>query len=531
MKSKAKAKSTILITLGILFTFSPTINKSFNFNAGNSDNSMDYNNDFKLDNKNLKISAVSGKIHIDNNWSAAKIAGISTGNGIYSDPYVIEDLIIDGGGSGNAILVENSNDYFIINNCTLYNADVGIKLINVMNGAIKNSTITNNLGFGADLDQSSYNLITKSVFESNYLAGIRLDQNTNFNEILNNSFIDDYMKFSKNNDNNTVKNNRLYGGSIIFGDQCDGNTIEGNYIKDKGTSTEASIVLDSQNHFNMIQNNIIQNGSGIILGGLASGNNTIINNTSSFNDYGIHMINIFSNRRSDNLVINNTFQNNNYGIRVAFASHNNITGNFMKDNNLGIEMYNAENNSIYLNIFNNPTNAIGFENNKWDNGSVGNYWRDYMGKDINDDGIGDIPYNISMSAGSQDNYPIWWDGPVISINEPYQYEIFTSNAPNFNISINEGVPDTLWYTIDSGLTNYTCSATGSIDSDTWATLPEGEITITFYAQDEVGYIGFQSVTVIKRITSQITIHGYNLFFLFGILSVVVILISQKLKKS
>ncbi|MFX0142160.1 MAG: hypothetical protein ACFFDN_51455 [Candidatus Hodarchaeota archaeon] len=51
--------------------------------------------------------AVSGKIHIDNNWTAAKSAGICTGNGTYSEPYVIDDFIIDGGGSGSCILIEN----------------------------------------------------------------------------------------------------------------------------------------------------------------------------------------------------------------------------------------------------------------------------------------------------------------------------------------------------------------------------------------------------------------------------------------
>ena len=31
--------------------------------------------------------------------------------------------------------------------------------------------------------------------------------------------------------------------------------------------------------------------------------------------------------------------------------------------------------------------------------------------DINDDGIGDTPYNITGTAKSQDNFPIWDDGP------------------------------------------------------------------------------------------------------------------------
>ena len=49
-------------------------------------------------------------------------------------------------------------------------------------------------------------------------------------------------------------------------------------------------------------------------------------------------------------------------------------------------------------------------NNNWDTGTLGNYWDDYSGNDKNDDGIGDISYNITGSAGSVDNYPIWEDG-------------------------------------------------------------------------------------------------------------------------
>jgi len=48
--------------------------------------------------------------------------------------------------------------------------------------------------------------------------------------------------------------------------------------------------------------------------------------------------------------------------------------------------------------------------NFWDNGSVGNYWSDYNGSDLNMDGIGDAPYFIDNKAVetvvAQDNYPL-----------------------------------------------------------------------------------------------------------------------------
>jgi hypothetical protein len=44
--------------------------------------------------------------------------------------------------------------------------------------------------------------------------------------------------------------------------------------------------------------------------------------------------------------------------------------------------------------------------NYWDNGSTGNYWTDYSGLDKDSNGIGDVPYNITGSAGSQDKFPL-----------------------------------------------------------------------------------------------------------------------------
>ena len=67
--------------------------------------------------------------------------------------------------------------------------------------------------------------------------------------------------------------------------------------------------------------------------------------------------------------------------------------------------------------------------NFWDNGSVGNYWMDYNGFDLNMDGIGDSPYFIDDKAVetviAQDNYPLM---------VPYDIEYDTIVVPQTRLS-------------------------------------------------------------------------------------------------
>lgn len=121
--------------------------------------------------------------------------------------------------------------------------------------------------------------------------------------------------------------------------------------------------------------------------------------------------------------------------------------------------------------------------------------------------------------------------PVIIINSPPANETF-SKSPDFSITIIEKNFESSWYTVEGVIGDFPFSGlTGTIDQDAWDNAPKGEITITFYVQDKAGNIGSKSVVVLKSIPSESVIPGYNLFFLFGIVAIVSILISKKLKYS
>jgi hypothetical protein len=96
------------------------------------------------------------------------------------------------------------------------------------------------------------------------------------------------------------------------------------------------------------------------------------------------------------------------------------------------------NNTFYHNVFvNNSVNVKFYNNiitggNFWDNGVQGNYWSNYNGSDINNDGIGDTPYVIN--SANSDGYPLFspFNEPSINVTPPvYDLQI---NIPETNVS-------------------------------------------------------------------------------------------------
>ena len=118
-KSVIWQKLLILIGLCCLFLLSSSQpNADRNVENHEKTEKADYKQE------NIKVSKTLAKIHIDNNWSAAKIIGICTGEGTFSDPYLIENQEISETNIVHCILIENSNAFFKIMNCNLTNAEI-----------------------------------------------------------------------------------------------------------------------------------------------------------------------------------------------------------------------------------------------------------------------------------------------------------------------------------------------------------------------------------------------------------------------
>jgi len=473
------------------------------------------------ENINLKTSSfwVLNKIHINNNWSqTAQIYPWCSGSGTLIDPYVIENVIINARNSGSCILIENSiSDYFIIRNCTLLNSsqgssdkEAGIKLVNTQKGQIISNNCTLNQGNGIFLKNSDNNFIISNHISNNNatagatIAGIFLqgsDNNTiHSNTILNNTNYGIFLYIDSNSNkitNNTIINHFYYAIMIY---SSNNNDIISNNAS--GTTIDA-IVLYSDSHDNKVEkNNVYENsGRGISLR-YRTASNFLTNNTIYDNKVHDNKQGILAHNSYNNTIKSNEIFDNDDGIKIEKSNGTIVYDNYVYNNYYGIYL-NSEsmNNTIYFNILKNNT-YNGWDdgiNNNWDNGSIGNYWDDYTGADLDKDGIGDTPYNVSGSAGSKDNYPFINDGPPsIKIISPVNSS-FYNHPPNVHVSIsdNNGINST-WYSIIGINDNKPFTGNSfTIDSILWNSAGEGNLIIRIHANDSLGYLGHKDHLIIK----------------------------------
>jgi parallel beta-helix repeat protein len=118
-------------------------------------------------------------------WQAVGASGIGT----VGNPYILEDMVIEYGGSyGHCIDIRNTVSYFIIQNCILTGASSGsgIHLWNVTNGLLINNTCSSNFQAGIQIGNSTFIEITEGHCSENGIGAeigfnsgiIWIEQNT-----------------------------------------------------------------------------------------------------------------------------------------------------------------------------------------------------------------------------------------------------------------------------------------------------------------------------------------------------------------
>jgi parallel beta-helix repeat protein len=145
-------------------------------------------------------------------------------------------------------------------------------------------------------------------------------------------------------------------------------------------------------------------------------NSTITQNKITNNWRGIFLYGSYGNNITENYLANNQV-----GIYVETNNANTITGNEIRNSKEFGVVLEGSNQIIYNNNFiNNSKHAtsngwyhitsapLSWGVHIWDNGSMGNYWNDYNGTDLDNDGIGDVSYVLSQERGrnNTDLFPL-----------------------------------------------------------------------------------------------------------------------------
>lgn len=166
-----------------------------------------------------------------------------TADGTVENPYVIEELIIDGGGTGTLISIMYTDLHFRIANCSLINGDVGIFFVNVANATVIDNELNNTLslwsGEGIWLNISSQIHIQRNLI-SFFSRGISMYQSEDISI-----------------ENNTIFDNN--SGIFCWGPQDF--TISGNLIRNNTHGFDLTYVSGES----IFENNITENDYGIWL--------------------------------------------------------------------------------------------------------------------------------------------------------------------------------------------------------------------------------------------------------------------------
>ena len=345
------SRNTVIVLLFVLALLSISIVKNY----------IDGSVTEELPDPQTRIAYVeSERIFISGNSEFHDKADVEgwAGDGSAASPYLIEDLQIQATVSEAAISVGNTNLYFEIRSCYLWNESetygIGITLFSVSNATLSDNLLTCSCGISLiECDNVS---ITDNQFINGTFAGIDAEDSSyvlvsgNICRGLQNAV---QVRWSHNM---TIEHNELAfnsGCGLHIGGLTHSH-IEGNIVNDNS-------------------------GEGAYVSGLwwtAVTNNEVSRNGAE----GFHINEGSFCDITENTFIENTLE----GILIAFSTETMIHNNTFMDNNGAGSTYDQD----HVQATNADSSIY------WNSSTHGNYWSDWQTPDENSDGIVDEPYEI-----------------------------------------------------------------------------------------------------------------------------------------
>ncbi|DAC73110.1 MAG TPA: hypothetical protein DSN98_01510 [Thermoplasmata archaeon] len=281
-----------------------------------------------------------------------------------------------------------------------YNENLVIDTTISLIGEDKDKTIIlgkeNNDGITINKDQISISGFTiKSGIGT---RAIRINSSDNI--ISDNNLSDNswgiYMENAPNNMiSGNIMGNNIVGIAMWSSDGC---AISKNIIYSNNSHSNFGVYAQSCNQTIFSENTVYTSNRGVQF--ISSHNLTISGNIIHSNsDTGLHLYDYCEN----NEIYDNNIYLNGHGFIILNSNYNTIyNNNFFNNTNVDAQEYASDPNDPALSVL---------LDNSWDFNSNGNYWGNYNGIDVDGDGIGDTPYNISVALSSQkewnqDRFPL-----------------------------------------------------------------------------------------------------------------------------
>ena len=520
------------------------------------------------DNAHGIYSSVSNSILrlINNTIFYNDVAGISLKSA--SSTNITDNRIIGIGDlidvMAGGIRVYGSSNLIIKNNIIINSSDEGIVFPGGVgnNNQIINNTIKGSGTQGIYIDGAGNNIIWNNSIIDSIDCGIQIVKSVygNNNNITNNSIIRSGTNgiYTLDSSNNRISNNSIIksGSNGIYVQDGSNSTISYNNISD--SNLDGLLLISS--YYNNISNNAFSNNTksgtkirnsylnqlwenrfinnelyGVMISGTQSINNILylnkfIGNTQNTYDDGssITDLNYWNNSNAGNFWDDYLGEDYNddeigdtpYEINTPYTVP--IVMDYLPiwDDGPTIIVKSPQNYDVYLDppsfeveCYDPGLDMMWYTVNQsnikyfiFDNASIDfNIWKDLSEGNVSLRFYGnDTDGNIYFKEITviKDN-----SSPIITIFAPFNGSIFGINAPPFNISIIDPALNLKWYTLNDGNLTYIFSnSTGAINQSAWELVPEGNVNITFYANDLGGSSSFEVLTLTKDISPpQITV--------------------------